>query len=225
MAYINGKEILFSPTISVDNGSLIKVIDGSVVDLEIPHGTTTIKPYTFTGCIYLKSITIPNTVTSIGSTAFSYCGALESIKIPKSVGYIDSYAFNNCTKCLIYDFSEHTSVPVLPNDTVFYAINTNAKIIVPEDLFLTWYSATNWVTYRSYITTPNNGFYFNGCIAIDGMTWGEWVASEYNTAGYYIDSSGYVWISYGQLCDTTTGDYIGVKSIDTIDKNKSYTVS
>lgn len=178
-------------------GNTLKgLIEGSAVDLIIPYGTTIINTYAFTGFTFLKSVMIPDTVTTIGSTSFSYCTALESIKIPKSVGYIDSYAFNNCTKCLVYDFSEHTFIPTLPNDTVFNAINTNAKIIVPGLKYFSWITATNWATYKDNITYRDDDMPFtiygmnNVYTATKGMTWREWVNSEGHAFGYTLSGDG-----------------------------------
>ena len=164
-------------------GNTLKgLIEGSAVDLIIPYGVTKINTYAFTGFTSLKSVMIPDTVTTIGNTAFSWCQALESIKIPKSVSYIDSYAFTNCTNCLIYDFSEHDSPPTLPNDTIFNAINTNAKIIVPTDLYTQWIYATNWAKYVPNITSKGR-IYLNdigeAVVTVDEV----WV-HKYNISGW-----------------------------------------
>ena len=73
------------------NGELIK-------DLVIPESISEIKPYAFSGCSKLTSVTIPNSVTSIGKSAFSGCSGLISVTIPNSVTEIGGWAFRDCSK-------------------------------------------------------------------------------------------------------------------------------
>lgn len=74
--------------------STLYVNDEAVKDLIIPHGVTTIKPYAFSGCTTLTSVSIPNSVTSIGDYAFSNCTGLSTVSIPNSVTSIGNYAFS-----------------------------------------------------------------------------------------------------------------------------------
>ena len=65
------------------------------------------------------------------------------------------------------------------------------------------------------------------CQAEEGMTWGEWANSEYNTEEVYtVSSSGILKVSdeNGQLTRYTlyTNDYIWVSQNDYIINNKSY---
>ncbi len=50
--------------------------------------------------------------------------------------------------------------------------------------------------------------------AIEGMTWGEWVSSEYNTDGFYWDSF-QIASQDGQYC-VCLSDYTSVKNSDEI---------
>ena len=219
-------------------GNTLKgLIEGSAVDLIIPYGVTKINTYAFTGFTSLKSVIIPDTVTTIGNTAFSWCQALESIKIPKSVGYIDSYAFTNCTNCLIYDFSDHTFIPALPNNTIFNAINANAKIIVPEDLYNNFCSTTNWADYHNNLVSIGKSGMYNvpietiwllssgsyryiSNVAISLKAYykindGEAVEFNYNTPAFgglrfnqtYDEDTGYYMSTYDTLYFDTPGTY------------------
>jgi hypothetical protein len=85
-----------------------------------------------------------NGATSIGTRAFSNCSDLSSISLPNSVTSIDNYAFYNCSNCLIYDFSNHTSVPTLASTNAFTNTNFSKKIIVPDALYDSWKAANNW---------------------------------------------------------------------------------
>ena len=105
----------------------------------------------FSYCYSLTSITIPNDVTSISAYAFSYCYSLTSITIPNGVTSIGNNAFSYCSSITKYDFSQHTSVPTLSNTTAFDRTNAICKIIVPDSLYDSWITATNWSTYVDYI--------------------------------------------------------------------------
>lgn len=141
--------------------SFKNLIDGSIVDLIIPNGTKSVRAYMFSGSTGLKSVVIPESVTSIGNTAFSWCLGMKSIKIPKSVSSIGSYAFTNCENCLTYDFSDHTQVPTLSDSTVFNGINSKARIIVPEALYVDWVNAAHWSAYSNNIVSVGRAEAFN----------------------------------------------------------------
>lgn len=159
-----------------DPSVLSSLIDRSITEIEIPDGvekvgnycfiscpnlTTAKLPnsvkiigmYAFSGAIKLKNFDIPDGVIELGNYAFNSCQSVERFKIPKGVTSIPQYAFNYCTKCLEYDFSDHTDVPVLENVSAFGSINKSAKIYVPATLYDEWIEATNWVVYKDYIVS------------------------------------------------------------------------
>ena len=73
-------------------------IDGKeVTELIIPESISKIKPYTFTNCVWLTSVTIQEGVTSIGDDAFSSCKNLTSVNIPDGMTEIGDKAFKFCT--------------------------------------------------------------------------------------------------------------------------------
>ena len=122
----------------------------SLSSVVIPQGVTKIDNNAFYYCYSLSSVVIPQSVTSIGISAFSSCVSLSSVVIPQGVTSISSGVFSNCPSLVILDFSESTSVPTLSSTS---AIPTHAemRIIVPDDLYDTWISATNWSSYASRI--------------------------------------------------------------------------
>ena len=65
-------------------------------------------------------------------------------------------AFVNHPNCLLYDFTNNTSVPTLGNTNAFLYINANCKIVVPDSLYDTWIVASNWVTYASHIVSESD---------------------------------------------------------------------
>lgn len=60
-------------------------------------------------------------------------------------------AFNGCTHLELVDFSQATAVPELSNTSTFYNTNETFKIVVPDALYSTWITASNWSTYASQI--------------------------------------------------------------------------
>lgn len=117
----------------------------------IPDSVTTIGVRAFAGCYNLTSVIIGNGVTTINTEAFTLCSALLSVTFGSGVTEIGSYAFYGCSNCLEYNFSTHTAVPALSNTNPFYNIDSNAKIIVPNNLYEEWIVAENWSEYASYI--------------------------------------------------------------------------
>jgi len=115
-----------------------------LTSISIPNRVTSIGQFAFYHCSGLTSVTIPDSVTSIGTSMFSNCTGLTSITIGNSVTNIGNNAFGNCSNCLIYDFSNHTSVPTLANVNAFADTNANKKIIVPDALYDSWKAANNW---------------------------------------------------------------------------------
>ena len=123
----------------------------SLTSITIPSSVTSISSNAFRNCYSLTNITIPSSVTSIGGFAFYHCYSLTNITIPSSVTSIGGYAFYGCYSITKYDFSQHTRVPTLLNTSAFNNINGICKIIVPDSLYDSWITATNWSTYADYI--------------------------------------------------------------------------
>ena len=123
----------------------------SLSSLVIPDSVTSLEKQTLSDCNSLNSLVIPDSVTSIGNYALENCYSLSSVVIPNTVTSIESYAFYGCYGMAFYDFSNHTSVPTLAGTTAFTSIPSDCKIIVPDNLYNTWKTATNWSTYARYI--------------------------------------------------------------------------
>lgn len=102
-------------------------------------------------CYALEHIEIPETVEKIRFNAFSNCYSLKKIKIPKNVSSIGSAAFLECCSLETIDFRNHTRVPTLDAVSALSGISEHTKIVVPDGLYGSWITATNWVNYANYI--------------------------------------------------------------------------
>ena len=141
----------FSYCVMGPTGNNGRVYCNMLQEIYIGDGVTSIDSSAFYNCYSIASITIPGSVTSIGSYAFSNCYSLASIIIPDGVTSIDRSAFYNCYGMRYYDFSACTSVPALSNTNAFGNIPSDCQMLIPAALYDEWSTATNWVTYASYM--------------------------------------------------------------------------
>ena len=123
----------------------------SLASITIPNGVTSIGGSAFQNCYSIANVAIPDRVTSINGSAFSSCYSLANITIPDGVTSISKNAFQNCYGMRYYDFSACTSVPALQNTTAFNSIPSDCQMLIPAALYDEWSTATNWVTYASYM--------------------------------------------------------------------------
>jgi len=69
---------------------------GSITNIIIESGVTSIGNNAFRQCVYLENIQIPKTVTHIGNGAFRECFNLVSVNIPSGITTIEPYLFYGC---------------------------------------------------------------------------------------------------------------------------------
>ena len=70
---------------------------GSICEVKIQNGVTSIGDYAFDSCSRIGNMTIPSSVTSIGDYAFSGCSSLKNVAVPNSMTGIGDYAFYRCS--------------------------------------------------------------------------------------------------------------------------------
>lgn len=102
----------------------------------------------FYNCYNLKNATVE--MTFISSSCFENCCRLEKIVI-KRASSVGATSFRNCVSLTEIDFTALSNVPTLSNVSAFANTNNTFKIYVPDSLYSTWVSATNWSTYASQI--------------------------------------------------------------------------
>lgn len=122
--------------------------------LSLPDSITVFGEYMFRNSNALLCVNIPNKVTSLGYD-FQNNYHLTYIFIPPSVVSIGDTAFYGLYGMRCYNFSQHTSVPVL-GSSAFSGIQTFCKIVVPDNLYDEWIAATNWSLFSSFIIKDSN---------------------------------------------------------------------
>lgn len=187
----------------------------ALTSITIPDRVTKIENSVFYGCGNLTNITIPESVTSIGDSAFYYCSKLTSvdlgngvtsigdyafegshslteITIPEGVTSIGYNAFNYCLK-LTSVYCKPTTPPA-GNPYMFSNTASRLKIYVPMNSVDAYKAAQYWGDYADAIqsyeiqqVTINLSDESKTYDYDRGMTWEEWVNSDYNTAGIVIE--------------------------------------
>jgi len=115
----------------------------------------------FRGCTSLVEVDLSSltTMAMVAQNAFWYtfqgCTALKRVYLTKyssSSGFQPwSQTFAGCTALELVDYSEATAVPALTSTNVFNNTNETFKIVVPDDLYSTWTTASNWSSFSSHI--------------------------------------------------------------------------
>lgn len=117
----------------------------------IPNDFNELPNYVFTNCFSMRALVLPKKTQVINSSLFNYCISLQTFVSSEGVTKIYSSVFTNCKSTAYFDFSACNTIPTLSNSNSFSGINQSAKIIVPDDLYDEWISATNWSTLASKI--------------------------------------------------------------------------
>ena len=147
-------------------------IKGTITEVEIQPGVTSIGNNAFDTCPALESITIPDSVTSIGEGAFLWCTALTSVSIPDSVTSIGNSAFAGCTVL--------TSVTI-PNgvtsisDSAFQTCTALTSVSIPDSVTRIGEAAFNSCTSLTSVTIPSKvarigDYAFRSCTSLTRVT-------------------------------------------------------
>ena len=104
----------------------------------------------FYGCTGLTTVDMSGiasysgrlTTSGLGASLFSGCTGLTYIK--PSLISIGSNTFSGCTNLAVVDFRHAVSVIALSSINAFNNTNNTYKIVVPDSLYSSWTTATNW---------------------------------------------------------------------------------
>jgi hypothetical protein len=167
----------------------VAIVEGQPANITVVNIPSTV---TYSGNSY--------SVTTIAQYAFYGSKSLVMVTIPSSVISIDRAAFCNCTELIIR--TEHTSKPSGWDDDWNFS-----------DRPVVWDCNNNDVAIFTFLiggTTYTSEY---------PMTWGEWMASKYNTDGY-IAPDGYITSADGKNVYDGNGNQI--KTSDGIIVGKWY---
>lgn len=160
----------------------------SLITVSIP-ACKTIKMNAFSRCSNLTTISFP-AVTVIETSAFYYCRNLKSLYLTGSF------------LCQLSNSNAFASTPYTGHSISF---SGTPYIYVPQSLLASYKAATNWTYFSSYFRAVEDGdvdgdsgggdisgiitFYIDEeqYQAEEGMTWVEWVNSDYNTCEAYVN--------------------------------------
>lgn len=115
----------------------------SLTNITIPDSVTSIESRVFYGCMELININIPDGVTSLGEYLFYRC-KITNITMPISLKSLGNGVFYLCEYLNIVDFRNVLQIPTLANTNAFQSVPTSCKFIIPDELYDSWITATNW---------------------------------------------------------------------------------
>lgn len=106
----------------------------------------------FYGCNSLKSVNIPSNTTVIDDNEFYACNTLQRLVFEGDITSIGAKSFYGCHGLRTIDFRNCTDIPQLASDALT-TLPTGAEIIIPDSLYGTWPSASNWSTLTNVVFT------------------------------------------------------------------------
>ena len=114
----------------------------------ISAGSYEIGRMMYAGCESLMEVDMSGTTITttnsygMGSSLFRNCTSLRKIK--PVLATVGTLVFDNCSSIELVDFRHVTSVVSLANINAFGNTNGTYKIVVPDSLYSSWTTATNW---------------------------------------------------------------------------------
>ncbi len=145
---------------------------GSLTNIRIPYGITSLGDNVFKDCIGLTEITIPGSVESIGMYAFSGCIGLTDVKLPNSVESLGARAFSNCSR--LESLSLPSGLTTL-DYSVCYGCSSLKSITLPGSLTSIGSDAFGKCVSLTDIVIPDGVTYigaqtFSGCSSLASIS-------------------------------------------------------
>lgn len=118
----------------------------SLESLTILGSGTLLAQNTLTSASSLKTLIISSPrMTGINGNFGTYFYALKTIKFPPNLTSVSSSSNNSYYSLELLDFRDAVAVPTNDSNAGFNQMPKSAKIVVPDSLYTTWITATNWV--------------------------------------------------------------------------------
>ena len=124
---------------------------GTIQELVIKEGVTTIGNHAFVTCSALTSVSLPNTLTAISYLAFGHCTSLPLLVIPSSVTSMAGMFIHNTPSLTdVYVSWTDDDVPTMPADLHPYDASQK-RLHIPCGQEAA-YTAKGWNTKFTYVT-------------------------------------------------------------------------
>jgi len=200
---------------------------------DLPPNLTEIGQYAFMCCRKTTIIAFPSTLTKIGQRAFAYNPNLAISSFPASLQSIEYEAFSQCPKITTITFE---GTPTKLNAPFLNATNLktiNVPWIEGQVAGAPWGATNATINYNYNNATADNFTYFSykdvetgldttaKIYFNDGWTWSNFVESDFNTVGIWIDEANdtVYWYSFVSVYDSNGN---AVDGSHLIDANISY---
>ena len=206
---------------------------------------THIYSYAFVNCSNLTKVNFP-IAQLIDEYAFGYCSKLEAVKFA-ACSVISALTFRTCYRlssltldgssvCQLRGSNAFSSTPFAGYKSYF---SGTPVIYVPSSQLTTYKTATNWTYFSQYMQAiPEDSGSSNATIinftiegksyqAEEGMTWTQWVNSEYNVGGYRVED-GSIYVFSGQAATIALSTGLSASKVsknDAIIENHEYYIS
>ena len=215
---------------------------GSATDTDIVIANTynglpvgSIGTYAFSDCTNLASVVIPDSITIIGDYAFYECTSLANVVMSRSVIDIGKWSFNYCTSLTSIVIPK--SATIIRYSAFFFCENLTIYCEAetqPDGWDANWKSSSIPVVW-GYTSSSLVSFTIDGTTyqAEEGMTWQEWLSSEYNTDAFFLVQTlaGTRWVSAGRVDGSSSSHYfvvyndVEVLDEDLIETDRAYAIS
>ena len=170
---------------------------GSIQQLVIEKGVTTIGNHAFAVCSNLTSVYLPNTLTAISYLAFGHCTGLPSLVIPSSVTSLAGMFIHNTASLTdVYVSWTGDAVPEMPADLHPYEASQK-RLHIPCGQEAA-YTAKGWNTKFTYVTMSSGTCGTNVQWTLDHCT-GVLTISGTGAMTDYQNESKVPWRSYREF--------------------------
>ena len=110
----------------------------------------------FYNCYGVKEIIGINDGYQIQNSIFNNCRSLTKFVFLNNVTRLRTYVFGGCVSLKIIDLTICSAVPTLDSTNVFNYVPNDCKIIVPDSLYESWITASNWSNFASRIVKESD---------------------------------------------------------------------
>ena len=173
---------------------------GSITEIVIQEGVTSIGSWAFNNCTNVTNVSLPDSLAAIGEAAFFGCSGLTEVTIPSSITELGNLNFAYCTG--LTSISLPDSLQVI-GDNAFLGCTRLRSIAIPESVSYIGGGSFQGCTGLASVNIPSSvasiGMYaFFDCTALKAVTIpdtvmfiGDWAFGFYGEATPYSKIDGF----------------------------------